>query len=450
MLQQQQSPGAVPGVEALQTAAATISSQPSEGVQHLGLANQGSGEPNASESNVTTPTAESVPSHTKAKRTGLVKPNRAPPGARSAETAIPAAGYGAQHRQIDSDLAKQQSTTRAVPSHHSNASASPQSGPGPTSGQLAPAPPAMAPSISVGQVVDPRTLGAHSGYHVPPPAQSGTGSGRLPPGAAPPISSSSRSAPSNNQATPSSAGGSSTSPTLAAERMRGKQTPSTGSAAPDPRSASSGAWLASGGEPRRRGPSPVGDEHAWLGSGVAGTLDPSTSPTRPRSKSPQPDRTSDPVHQAWRSEEHEWDKGGTSRQRASEPRDLGSEYTGPGHRHDARSLDAGSGDSRFRKTSQGADGRPVNSFATNQPTSRPPTSGSDTSSYTSAQSGRSSPNQTFSLEGTTPRSKMSGSSRGMPPIHAASSHLQSTGPAVSLPGGSAMLEAARTSQSRRR
>lgn len=41
----------------------------------------------------------------KTKRSGLVKPNRAPPGTRSAERAIPAAAYGAQHRQISSEMA---------------------------------------------------------------------------------------------------------------------------------------------------------------------------------------------------------------------------------------------------------------------------------------------------------------------------------------------------------
>ncbi|CEH11802.1 Activator of mitotic machinery Cdc14 phosphatase activation C-terminal [Ceraceosorus bombacis] len=403
---------------------------------------------NVPESGTPTPTAE-VPNPAspapKAKRTGLVKPNRAPPGSRSAEMAIPAAGYGAQHRQIDSDMAKQQGTNRTGSAQANGGSA--QTGPGPSSGQLAPGPPAMAPSISVGQVVDPRSLGAHSGYHVPPPAQGTPGSGRLPPGAAPPGSTSGRGTSTVHQVSASMASGSSTSPTLNPERVRGKQSPSSGSFAPDARSGSSGAWLASGGEPRRRGPSPVGDEQAWLGGGGPGASDPSSLSSRPRSKSPQPDRTSDPVLQSWRSQEHDWEDSKSSRQRASEPRDVGSDYNGTAHRHDARSLDAGDG--RVRKISSGADGRSLP--GSRQPSSRPATSGSDNSSYTSAQSGRSSPNQPIvSLEGADPRSRTNGGPRGMAPINPASAHSQSSGPAVVLPGGSAMLEAARTSQSRRR
>ncbi|PWN33526.1 uncharacterized protein FA14DRAFT_63108 [Meira miltonrushii] len=63
-----------------------------------------SGQPNAS---VNTQKGSSIPNtnpNSKTKRGGLVKPNRAPPGTRSAERAIPAAAYGAQHRQISSEM----------------------------------------------------------------------------------------------------------------------------------------------------------------------------------------------------------------------------------------------------------------------------------------------------------------------------------------------------------
>lgn len=71
----------------------------------------------------------------KQRRGGLVKPNRAPPGTRSsAETAIPAAAYGAQHRQINSELS---------------------AGAGLSNGYVL-------PSLSVGQIVQPRTMAAYS------------------------------------------------------------------------------------------------------------------------------------------------------------------------------------------------------------------------------------------------------------------------------------------------
>jgi hypothetical protein len=85
----------------------------------------------------------------KSKKGGLVKPNRAP-GGRPAEQPILPAGYGAQHRQINNDLAlahqqqqQQQQQQYSMPS-----------------------------SISVGQVIDPRALpynytqqGSGTGYH---------------------------------------------------------------------------------------------------------------------------------------------------------------------------------------------------------------------------------------------------------------------------------------------
>lgn len=53
----------------------------------------------------------SPPLH-KSKKSGLVKPNRAPPGTRSAERAIPAAAYGAQHRQLNSEMAAHSSDSQ--------------------------------------------------------------------------------------------------------------------------------------------------------------------------------------------------------------------------------------------------------------------------------------------------------------------------------------------------
>lgn len=62
-----------------------------------------------------TPSTNSNPT-SKTKRGGLVKPNRAPPGTRSAERAIPAAAYGAQHRQIASEMLVANASNKEVPS----------------------------------------------------------------------------------------------------------------------------------------------------------------------------------------------------------------------------------------------------------------------------------------------------------------------------------------------
>jgi hypothetical protein len=83
--------------------------------------------------------SSSKPPVPKQRRGGLVKPNRAPPGTRSnAETAIPAAAYGAQHRQIDSELANS------------------------SSGNLSNGYAGMVPSLTVGQIIQPRSMAAYS------------------------------------------------------------------------------------------------------------------------------------------------------------------------------------------------------------------------------------------------------------------------------------------------
>ncbi|UZJ56290.1 hypothetical protein CBS101457_005610 [Exobasidium rhododendri] len=83
----------------------------------------------------------------KTKRGGLVKPNRAPPGSRSAEIAIPAVGYGAQHRQINSELANSASAVVGL-----NATSIGSNGYGG----------GISTSLSVGQIVDPRSIAGYS------------------------------------------------------------------------------------------------------------------------------------------------------------------------------------------------------------------------------------------------------------------------------------------------
>lgn len=89
----------------------------------------------------------------KQKRNGLVKPNRAPAGAhrgRTAETPMRQPGYGMQHRQIDDDL-------KTMGSHAGQAG-------GPT-------------GFVVGQVVDVKTLQANTPYRLVPDPRSADGSG---------------------------------------------------------------------------------------------------------------------------------------------------------------------------------------------------------------------------------------------------------------------------------
>ena len=90
-------------------------------------------------------------SQSRPKRGGLVKPNRAPPGSRAAETAIPAAGYGAQHRKLNSEMA-------------SSASAALNAATGGSAGSNG-----YGSGLSVGQIVDPRTLAA---FYEPQPGSS--------------------------------------------------------------------------------------------------------------------------------------------------------------------------------------------------------------------------------------------------------------------------------------
>ncbi|SPO25436.1 uncharacterized protein UTRI_03146_B [Ustilago trichophora] len=89
----------------------------------------------------------------KQKRNGLVKPNRAPAGAsrgRAAETPMKQPGYGMQHRQIDDDL-------KTMGSH---------------TGQLG-----GSTGFVVGQVVDVKALQANTPYRLVPDPRSGEGSG---------------------------------------------------------------------------------------------------------------------------------------------------------------------------------------------------------------------------------------------------------------------------------
>ncbi|KAL9938249.1 hypothetical protein V8E36_002872 [Tilletia maclaganii] len=109
----------------------------------------------------------------KGKRGHLTKANRAPPGTRTAEMAIPAAGYGMQHRQISDDMAlqrdvqqfqKQQAAAHLQQQqqhyHHqkqmsASASGSSESyGPGSRSG-------GNGADFAVGQVIDPRLAGGY-------------------------------------------------------------------------------------------------------------------------------------------------------------------------------------------------------------------------------------------------------------------------------------------------
>lgn len=90
----------------------------------------------------------------KQKRNGLTKPNRAPAGAqrgRTAETPMKQPGYGMQHRQIDDDL-------KTMGSH---------------SGQLG-----GSTGFVVGQVVDVKALQANTPYRLVPDPRSGDGSNR--------------------------------------------------------------------------------------------------------------------------------------------------------------------------------------------------------------------------------------------------------------------------------
>lgn len=188
------------------------------------------------------------PTPQKTKRSGLVKPNRAPPGGRSAEMPILQAGYSAQHQQVSSDLALQQQQQQQQQQAH-----------------------ALPSNISVGQVIDPRAL--HYGYNQSAPSASTE-------------SDDPRLAASNRNSGGVSKGPK-TSPGLTAQRIvravSGGLTGSSSSSSIDKLTSSSGAWLGSGGaagedrgsagSPRRsptRSPnSRVEDEHSWLG-GLAG------------------------------------------------------------------------------------------------------------------------------------------------------------------------------------
>jgi hypothetical protein len=153
------------------------------------------------------------------------------------------------------------------------------------------------------------------------------------------------------------------------------------------------------------------------------------------------------MSQAWRVEGEPWlgseEMGARRATRSSDPTGNDGFYTpspaasyrpdaapnGYGHRHDSRSLDAGDG--RERKGS-GDEG------------SRPSTAG-ETSSYTTSSQEPASAAARPRIKTATSRSGSSG------PGHSPSAPARtSSPPAISLAGSSAMLEAARSSQSRRR
>lgn len=188
----------------------------------------------------------------KTKRGGLTKPNRAPPGSRSAETAIPAAGYGAQHRKLNDEF-----------SHVGGSSSSGSGSFGAehaANGVLG-----SAPSISVGQVVDARALQAYGGNAGPSRTTSvGSAYGNY----------------LSGESYDETVGGGSTSDTALGNRRVSPQL--------------TAQRVVSGGGGARRGTST--DEHAWLGSGGSGKMG------QGRRSPGTEDRRSDPSADLWKAE----------------------------------------------------------------------------------------------------------------------------------------------------
>lgn len=206
-------------------------------------------EPSVSTSAAAAPSKVQQPQKTK--RGGLTKPNRAPPGSRSAETAIPAAGYGAQHRQLNDEF-----------SHvGGSGNVSNYGGDHGSNGMIG-----GGPSISVGQVVDPRALQAYGG---------GAGVNRGP-------STSAYMDYSTGESYDESSGGLSDVAAGGTRRVSPQPTVQ--------RVVSGGGGFSTS----RRGAGT--DEHAWLGSGGSARIGPGR-----RSPSAE-DRRSDPSADIWKAE----------------------------------------------------------------------------------------------------------------------------------------------------
>ncbi|CAO1617508.1 unnamed protein product [Jaminaea pallidilutea] len=220
-------------------------------------------EPVGQPSKTANPVAQPV---AKAKKTGLVKPNRAPPGGRSAETPILAAGYGAQHRQMSSDLAYHQQQQQSQ-HHQSQQNQHHQYQQGASLG-----------GIAVGQVVDPRALqysylqqqqgsaDAHSGDSTDNVHQGEGDEHRS-------------SVVSRNAGIEGRSNGARTSPGLSAQRVRGASGSHSSAGGLSVSTSegrdlisSSGAWLG-GNKGNHLATSPTStanDEQAWLGGGSGG------------------------------------------------------------------------------------------------------------------------------------------------------------------------------------
>ncbi|KDN53364.1 hypothetical protein K437DRAFT_69197 [Tilletiaria anomala UBC 951] len=218
----------------------------------------------------------------KSKKSGLVKPNRAPPGRNTAEMPIAAAGYGKQHRQINSEMALQQQG----PQHNSFIA---------SQYNLQSAFHSSQSSFTPGQVVDAQVLqGGHgtssyadhgiNGVSDSPPATYAAAA------AATSLDASQRQQQQQQKQRWSDGSGSdkSTSPEVVGQRVTGRGY-SEGQQHNVPEefgsqgkrqgpglslrrvsdSVESGAWLGgngSGTKGQRRAVSPVESEHAWLGS----------------------------------------------------------------------------------------------------------------------------------------------------------------------------------------
>jgi Activator of mitotic machinery Cdc14 phosphatase activation C-term len=187
----------------------------------------------------------------KAKKGSLVKPNRAPPGRGSAETPIATAGYGQQHRQINSEMALQHVNPQTAPTLASQYGLQNAFHQQPTSG----------PGFTPGQVVDANLLQGHAaGYGA-------NGEGQEMPSGLPNGTYDQSEGGRQEQRWSGGSSGSdpSTSPEAAGQRYAGRPNEQQWQAN-GRHPAEKDSNMRGGGDRQRRAVSPVESEHAWLGA----------------------------------------------------------------------------------------------------------------------------------------------------------------------------------------